>query len=161
MNFKNKHISIASLMTVLLLSALLYSCGDDDMQLSYQHAIQAGTYSTVTKADTTLANASVVALGAPNSVLYKDVTSINNLFLVPNLHADSTSFNIKNNKSSDIVTFFYTKKAEPISGSGGITININISNVKFTKNFIDTITIENPGVNYNENSENVKIYIKN
>lgn len=156
-----RHNKSITFLFIVLSTIGVYSCGEDDMQLSYQHAIQAKAISMATKKDTVFNNLSVEALNAQNSVLYANVESTGVLFLVPNINSDETTFKITNNKSSDHITFYYTKKTEPISGSGGITLNLNITGVDFTKNYIDTVIIVKPGVNYNESDNNVEIYIKN
>jgi hypothetical protein len=103
----------------------------------------------------------VRADGALVDTLYKNDESVNELFLVPNLNAESTVFEIKNNKSKDIITIEYNIKPEPITGGGGITTTLKLLDIVHTKNYIDSAVIVNPIVKYNESIENVKIYIRN
>lgn len=144
-----------------LCSLVFFSCSDDERILHYQHSIQVKPYSSVTLKDTTLAYVVVRADGALVDTLYKNDESVNELFLVPNLNAESTVFEIKNNKSKDIITIEYNIKPEPITGGGGITTTLKLLDIVHTKNYIDSAVIVNPIVKYNESIENVKIYIRN
>lgn len=159
---KRKELQKAIFITLIaILSTMAYSCSEDDMQLSYQHAIQMGVYSSSTQADTLLYQVTVMGDGA-KEVMYQNVESLQSLFLIPNLNSNTTKFfiNKRNNINNELV-FYYRKKAEPVSGSGGITVNLILDSCTFIGNDIDSVVIVKPGVNYNESFENVKMYIHN
>lgn len=134
------------------------ACNDNDMQLSYQHTAQIGIYSKHTKKDTVLTAVKIYGIGREDSLLY-DVESIESLFLNLNMNRCTTQFVFKTQTLQDELFFSYAKRLEPVSGSGGITMQIHLDSVGHTQTFIDSVSIVNADIKYNESLENVQIFI--
>lgn len=128
------------------------------MLLSYQNTVQVGIYSRHTLNDTVLTYVSAYGIGREDSLLY-DTADVSTLFLNLNMKSDSTSFIVKSQTLQDRISFYYRKHVEPVSGSGGITMEFNIDSIAIVGGFIDSAAITYSGVNYNESLENVKIFV--
>lgn len=139
-------------------ATLVTACNGDDMLLSYQHTVQIGIYSTHTHADTVLTQVQIYGIGREDSLLY-DEPSLSAAFLNLNLKRDTTEYIFRTQTLQDNLFFRYRKSLEPVSGSGGLTINLRIDSVGYTNTFIDSVAIVHPEVNYNESLENVKIFV--
>jgi hypothetical protein len=94
-----------------------------------------------------------------DSLLYSDA-SANKLFLPLSMHNDSTAFQIKIKTLLDTLWFSYSRKLVYVSGDCGMFVESEIDTVWFTGRFIDSVAIIDPYIRYNENIENIKIYIK-
>lgn len=156
MKARRTKIVLASCIAALAVAA---ACNEEDMLLSYQNTLQVGFYSTRTHADTILTNVSARGLGS-DSLLYDEVTA-NGLYLNLNMHSDSTSFVIRTQTLEDQLHITYHRSLKPVSGAGGITMEMYIDSVSHsgTSGFIDSVAIVNHGVNYNEGFENVQIFV--
>ena len=60
----------------------------------------------------------------------------------------------------DTLTFVYTNELAFISGSNGMTYKVHLQAVSHQTERIDSIHISNATIQYNENFENVKIYVR-
>ena len=134
------------------------ACNDDDMQLSYQHTVQVGLYSMRTHKDTTLTNVQIYGVGREDSLLY-DSKQLGSLFLNLDLQRCTTQFVFKTQTLQDELSFEYRKHLKPISGSGGISMQLHIDSVRHTSIFIDSVSVVNPNINYNESLENVQVFV--
>ncbi len=144
---------------ISLLTVTLWRCSKDTLFLSNQNAVQVGFYSSHTGKDTTILNFSAHGLGRlKDSLIYKNDTT-NKAFLPLRFDGDTTKFVLKMFLRFDTVTFIHTKNEVYISSEGGFTYNLHLKKIEYTQNFVDTAVVAIPGVNYNENTENVKIYI--
>ena len=132
-------------------------CSNDDMLLSYQNTLQVGFYSSHTHNDTTLT--SVQAYGVGNDSLLYDVDEIGELYLNLNMNADSTTFVIRTQTLQDELFVAYSKSLTPVSGSGGITMELRVDSISHTNVFIDSVSVVKAWVNYNESYENVQIFV--
>ncbi len=152
----NQNVRIlASVLVILVLQA----CNNtDDMLMSYQHTVQVGLYSRSTHNDTTLTNVQVYGIGREDSLLY-DTESVSTLFLNMNMNADTTKYVFKTQTLQDELFFSYRKRLSPVSGSGGITMELTLDSVGHTNVFIDSVSISYAEVNYNESIENVQIFV--
>ncbi len=155
----NSHRHIKAFLAAAIVAVVgLTACGSEDMLLSYQHTVQVGVASMRTKNDTTLLEVSAYGIGRYDTVYSASSTS--ELYLNLNLNADSTAYKITTHGTlDDEMYFYYTKKLEPVSGSGGIAVELHLDSVKYTTVFIDSMSIEEPYIRYNESLTNVKIYI--
>ena len=141
------------------LAFLLSSCNPDSVCLSNQNAVQTGfysAYSTLPK-DTILTNVSAFGLGINDSIYAKE--GIRKMFLPLSFSHDTTAFVIENNTLRDTIWFAHTKDLFFISRKCGFSFNFQIDTVWSTHTFIDSVALDLNSVNYNENIENVKIYI--
>lgn len=143
-------------MSVLL--ALFAACDDDDIQLSYQHTVQVSLYSMHTHNDTVLTNVKIYGVGREDSLLY-DVDEIGALFLNLNLKQNTTQFVFKTQTLQDELLFCYNQHLEPISGSGGIGVQLHLDSVGHTSVFIDSVSVVYPDIKYNESLENVQVFV--
>jgi len=153
---------------------IIWSCTTDDFCLSNQNAVQAGFYSRsgAEDKDTTLSGIYVNGVGSSDLLMPYDSARINDLFLPLNFHGDvandSTAFVIKQKRIisdkvdsiSDVVIFYHQKELVFISGECGMFYNMTVDSMRFTTNLIDTVRLEYPHVKYDENIENVKIFIQ-
>ncbi len=152
MNFFEK------ILLTFMICTFIVSCNGDDMLLSYQHTVQVGAASMRTKNDTTLLGVSVVGLGRDDTLYTAESTS--ELFLNLDLNSNVTSYIITTHGTlEDEMHFYYTQKLKPVSGSGGIAVEVHLDSVKNTSIYIDSVSIEYPDIRYNESLTNVKIFI--
>ncbi len=128
----------------------------DSALLSYQHTVQVGLYSCHTQNDTTLTNVQVRGVGV-DSLLY-DEEELGEFFLNINMNADETQFILRTQTLQDEMTIRYTKSLESVGGSG-IAMELRIDSIGNTNTFIDSVSIVNKYIRYNESSENVQIFI--
>ncbi len=145
----------------IILSVIFGRCdsGGDDICLSNQNAAQAGLYSahSLSDKDTVLTDLYIQGVGN-DSILY-DSVAVNSLFLPLSMHTDTTAYRIKVKTLLDTIWFVYRRDLSYVSSSCGLTMNIEIDTILFTGRFIDSVAINYPYILYNENIENVKIYI--
>ncbi|MBE6341485.1 MAG: hypothetical protein J6Y72_10360 [Bacteroidales bacterium] len=154
---KGKSKITASLIGSLLFIIVWSACNSaDSALLSYQHTIQVGLYSCHTQNDTTLTNVQVRGIGV-DSLLY-DEDELGELFLNINMNADVTRFMLSTQTLNDEMTITYTKSLESVGGSG-IAMEVRIDSIGCTNTFIDSVSIVNKYIRYNESSENVQIFI--
>ena len=153
-----KSIRNAYLCLAAMAATFITACNGDDMLLSYQHTVQIGIYSTHTHADTVLTQVQIYGVGREDSLLY-DAETLSDAFLNLNLKRDTTEYIFRTQTLQDNLFIRYRKSLEPVSGSGGLTINLHIDSIGYTNTFIDSIAIVRPGVNYNESLENVQIFV--
>lgn len=145
--------------TFLVVAFMLCACNNgDDMLLSYQHTVQIGLYSRSTHNDTTLTQVQIYGVGREDSLLY-DEESVSSLFLNLNMNEDSTKYVFKTQTLQDELFFTYTKHLSPVSGSGGITMELTLDSVGYTSVFIDSVAVSYSEINYNESRENVQIFV--
>ncbi len=150
-----------------MLYLFISSCNNDDIYLSNQQAVQASFY-TVRESgevkDTVVY--SLFAYGLENDkILDNDTVDASSLFLPLDLNSNQTQWVLNTIKStgtfSATITFEYEKELDFVSGNSGMTQNIILKKVSHTGSFIDSVVISYPNINYDENQENVKIYIPN
>ncbi len=154
-------------MAVALL--LLVACDESSLCLSGQNAIQSGFYSGVSgeAKDTTLTG--VYLWGYDDQMdsdmpLLIDSARVQKMYMPTNIERDSTVFILREhavaNDLKDTILFVYTRELNYVSGDCGFTYNLHIDTVIHTINIIDSIVVSYPSVLYNENLENVKIFIE-
>ncbi len=147
------------LLSLLFIACAIVGCNNtDDMLLSYQHTVQVGLYSRSTHNDTILTDVQVYGIGREDTLLY-DVESVTALFLNLNMNADSTKYVFRTQTLQDELFFSYSKRLTPVSGSGGITMELTLDSVGHTSVFIDSVAITYADINYNESIENVQIFV--
>lgn len=144
---------------VVFVGGLLWQCAQDSVFLSNQNAVQVGFVSIYTNKDTTLNEFTAYGLNRTDSIIYSKSKS-QVAFLPLRYDQDSTAFIIQNYANIDTVIFTHSKEPYYVSADDGLTFNFQIKKVGFTENFINKVSIVYTGVNYNENSQNVKIYIR-
>ena len=156
---KRSHNILTMLSATLAAAFALAACNaEDDMQLSYQHTVQAGLYSMHTHNDTTLTQVQIFGIGREDSLLY-DVETIGKLFLNLNLSRCTTEFVFCTQTLQDDLFFTYRKQKEPVSGSSGIAMELTLDSVGHTTTFIDSIAIVESKIRYNESLENIQIFV--
>lgn len=161
----------------LFIVIMIGGCTNDDFKLSNQNAVQVGLYSrsTAIENDTTLSGIYIYGVdeAEEEKVLapYENA-KVKNLFLPLNFQGEttegSTRFKIVQERtvgdgkktSIDEITFYHRKELVFISGETGMFYNMVIDDIQYTNNLIDTVRLEYEHVKYNENKENVKIYIE-
>ncbi|MCQ2227281.1 MAG: DUF6452 family protein [Bacteroidales bacterium] len=142
-----------------LFAVIVVACSEtSDMLLSYQNTLQVGVYSRHTKNDTTLVNFVAYGEGRSDSLLY-NMETVGEIFLNLNMHADSVRFILQTQSLQDEMFVRYSKSLEPVSASGGITMNLHVDSISTTHVFIDSVAVSHPAVKYNESLENVKIFV--
>ena len=138
--------------------AIPWGCNADDICLSNQHALQAGFYSYRTLKDSTIQGTTIYGVGKSNDSIYKNEPA-RKLFLPLSFNRDTTVFVVFSNALSDTIKFVHTQELEFVSRKCGFVFNFAIDTVIHTETFIDSVSIVNPGVRYNENIENIKIFV--
>jgi hypothetical protein len=148
------------LLSVLFFSIVLIRCSPDDICLSNQNAVQVGFYSAYseTDKDTTLSDLSVFGVGRSDSLLYRNV-AVNKLFLPLSMHVDTTAFLLKVSTLQDTLWLAYKRRLSYVSGNCGMAVEITVDTMWFNGRFIDSVAIVQPLIKYNENVENIKLYI--
>ncbi len=152
-----------------LLLILFCSCDESSLCLSGQSAIQVGLYSAASgqERDTTLSGVYLWGYDdrtQEDKALAIDSVRLSAMFMPTDINRDSTTliFREKTVASdvSDTLLFIYQREREYISGDCGFTYNLTLDTVIHSFNLIDSVVISYPSVVYNENLENVKIYIE-
>ncbi len=144
----------------VILGIIFGRCETSDICLSNQNAAQTGLYSAYshTDKDTVLTNLYVLGLGKGDNLLY-DSVSLNKLFLPLSMHSDTTAYLIKVKTLLDTIWFVYKRDLSYVSGDCGMAVEIELDTILFTGRFIDSVAIIQPFIKYNENTENIKLYI--
>ncbi len=144
-----------------ILSVIFVKCDnmDGDICLSNQNSVQASLYSAYSPDDKDTVLTDLYVQGVGNDSLLYDSVATSSLFLPLAMHTDTTAYRIKVKALLDTIWFVYKRDLSYISGNCGLTMNIEIDTVFFTGRFIDSVAINYPYILYNENIENVKIYI--
>ena len=143
---------------LFLFLVIPYGCGADDICLSNQHAVQTGFYSYRTLRDTSLLGTTIYGVERGNDSIYKNETT-RKLFLPLSFDHDTTIFIVFSNTLHDTLKFVHTKEMVYISRKCGFTYNYTIDTILHTETFINSVSIVNPEVKYNENIENIEIFI--
>ena len=142
----------------LLLSLFFSGCNTDDICLSNQHALRAYFMSMEDKVRVQTTRTTIYGVGMSNDSIYKEET-VSNMFLPLSFNRDTTSFLIFRQTLRDTIHFVHTKKMNFISRECGFTFDFVIDTVYYSNTFIDSVAIINRNVRYNENIDNVEIYI--
>ena len=142
----------------LFIPILLSGCNPDDICLSNQHAVQASFFSMSSKNRVVVDNTTIFGLGMSNDSIYKD-EKVAAMFLPLRFDKDTTTFVFHIQSLKDTIHFVHSKKLSFISRNCGFTFDFKIDTFYFTGIFIDSISIINPNVKYNENFDNVEIYL--
>jgi hypothetical protein len=104
-------------------------------------------------------NTTIYGLGMPeDSTIYNDET-VNKIFLKLAFDSDTTSYIVIRQTLKDTIHFVHTKKLDFISRKCGFTFNFKLDTVLFSGIFIDSVAVINPNIRYNENFDNLEIYI--
>ncbi len=147
----------------------LIACDESSLCLSGQNAIQSGLYSGASgvEKDTTLNGFYLWGYDDLSDVdlpLLIDSASVKNMYMPTNLDRDSTVFILREktvaSDLTDTILFVYSRELNYVSGDCGFSYNLNLDTVIYSINFIDSVVISYPSVLYNENLENVKIFIE-
>lgn len=156
---RNRHKISLYIFALIGVVMLIWSCNsDDDVLLSYQHTVQVGLYSTHTHKDTVLTEVEIYGIGREDSLLINE-EQVGSFYLNLDMNNDETHFNFKTRSLMDNLSFYYKRKLEPVSGAGGITMEIFIDSMQNTNQFIDSVVITHKALKYKENLENVQLYI--
>ena len=143
---------------LFLVLVIPWGCGADDICLSNQHALQAGFYSYRTSNDSILQGTTIYGAGKSNDSIYKNEPA-RKLFLPLSFDSDTTVFVVFSNALHDTIKFVHTKETSFVSRKCGFVFNYEIDTVLHTETFIDSVSIVNSGVRYDENFENIKIFV--
>ncbi|GAF03412.1 DUF6452 family protein [Saccharicrinis fermentans] len=147
---------------LLLFMFLTYACGDDssDFCLSNQQSVQVGFYSSYQSSDTdsSVSNVLIYSTGV-DSILYDEAT-VSDVYLPLSMENDSSQFIIEINDLKDTISFVHQKELNFVSGECGFIFSFYLDTVMYSDvSFIDSVAIDYDEVVYNENLENVKIYL--
>ncbi|MCG8582201.1 MAG: DUF6452 family protein [Bacteroidales bacterium] len=161
---------LIGILLLALWGLVMTSCDESDLCLSGQNAIQTGLYSAASgvETDTTLTGIYLWGLepgtGIEKELLYDSTRVSEPLYMPTDLHRDTSTFVLREKTiASDIqdtLVFIYERQLNYVSGDCGFSYNLELDTVISTLNFIDSVVISYPSVLYNENLENVKIYIE-
>ena len=143
---------------MFLVLVIPWGCSADDICLSNQHAVQVGFYSYHTLRDSTLQGTTIYGAEKSNDSIYRNEPA-RKLFLPLSFNHDTTVFVIFSNTLSDTIKFVHTQELAFVSRKCGFILNYVIDTVIHTETFIDSVSVVNPGVRYNENIENIEIFI--
>lgn len=140
----------------------LCGCSKDTVYMSNQYAVQVGFYSAYTGKDSTVTSLSAHGIGRSDSLIY-DSATVKSIYLPLKLHEERTQFVLTTLLAGvsrqDTLTFVATKKPHYVNGEEGFAFDFQLSKVYCSSNFVDTVVISDPAVNYNETFQNVKVYI--
>ncbi len=147
----------------------LASCDSSSLCLSGQSAIQSGLYSATSgeAKDTTLSGIYLWGIDPITELdkgLLIDSADVSKMFLPTDINRDTSTFILREETVAsdlyDTLMFVYERELNYVSGDCGFSYNLRLDTVIYTINLIDSVTIDLPTVIYNENLENVKIYIE-
>ncbi|MDR2927712.1 MAG: hypothetical protein LBV41_05885 [Cytophagaceae bacterium] len=144
--------------SLFFLMAIVWGCNPDDICLSNQYAVQAGFYSYYTGGDSIIGETTVFGVGNNVDSIYNKV-SAQKLFLPLSFDGDTTSFLVYDRTRIDTVRLVHGKELIFISRRCGFTFNYTIDTVLYSNTFIDSVSVVNRNVKYNENIENIEIYL--
>jgi hypothetical protein len=146
---------------IFLVINIFYACGDDkgDFCLSNQQSVQTGFYSAHSDKDTTLENTSIYGINRNDSLLYNEET-VWKTFLPLSMLNDTSHFIVEANGNKGTLSFVHQKELDFISEECGFIFRFELDTVIYSgDSFIDSVAIDYSSIVYNENIENVKIYI--
>ncbi|MGQ1787896.1 MULTISPECIES: DUF6452 family protein [unclassified Saccharicrinis] len=146
----------------LIFIILIYACEDEssDFCLSNQQSVQAGFYSSYQSTDTDSSVSDVVIYSIGVDSIPYDTVTVSDVYLPLNMHKDTSRFIIEINELKDTVSFVHQKELNFVSGECGFVFSFYLDTVLFSDvSFIDSVAIDYDEVIYNENLENVKIYL--
>ncbi|WP_439183121.1 DUF6452 family protein [Carboxylicivirga taeanensis] len=147
---------------------LFAACDESSLCLSGQSAIQAGLYAAANgeAKDTTLNGVYLWGydeMGNNKDPLIDSVT-VSKMYMPVNLERDTTTFILRERTAAsdlnDTLMLIYNRELNYVSGDCGFTYNLTLDTVIYSINLIDSVVINYPSVLYNENLENVKIFIE-
>ena len=153
--------NIFYILSVVVLIFVFSRCNEmGGICLSNQNAAQVGLYSSYHHGDvdTVLTNLYIAGIGREDSLVY-DSATVSDLFLPLSMHRDTTGFIIKVKTLIDTLWFAYSRNLTYVSGDCGMAVEIDVDTVWFTDRFLDSVVIIQPLIRYNENVENIKLYI--
>ncbi len=135
-----------------------YSCEENTCDEKTKALLQIGFYKNSNKKVvlTSIDSLTVYGMNAMDSTLY-DNKNLATLFLPLNQNNDKCSFVFNSNDTLDTLTFHYSHNIRFISKECGFASIFNITNIDFTKNKFDSISIINRNID-TENEEDLRIY---
>ena len=147
---------------LLLFMFLACACGDEssDFCLSNQQSVQAGFYSSyqTTDTDSSVSNVFIYSTGV-DSILYDDAT-VSDVYLPLSMGSDTSKFIVEINDLKETISFVHQKELNFVSGECGFVFSFYLDTVMYSDvSFIDSVAIDYDEIVYNENLENVKIYL--
>lgn len=155
----NQQVKKKQFIFLLFILTLFSGCNPDDICLSNQHALQSNFFSMENKNRVIVPGTTIFGLGMSNDSIYKN-EDVSSMFLPLSFDKDTTSFVvIRQSVLKDTIHFVHSKKLTFISRNCGFTFDFKLDTVYFTGLFIDSISIVNRNIKYNENFDNVEIYI--
>jgi hypothetical protein len=136
------------------------SCGNQDICLSNQHAVQISLKSVYSAADKdTSLRVSAHAMGRTDSVYSSRLLSKLFLPLSFDREPDTSVFVVKFNTTIDTLYLIHRKQLDFVSGDCGYVFKFDIDELWFTKNTIDSAAIVYPIVKYGEDAINIKLFV--
>ena len=148
---------IKGLLLLAAISAVVWQCAQDEVYMSNQNAVQIGLASIYTMTDSTVDKFSAYGLNRTDSIYARAQTKV--AFLPLRFDSDTTVFVLQTYLRRDTMAFIHTKEQTFVSSDDGFAFNLQLKAIYYTTNFIDSVVITNPSINYNENIQNVKIYL--
>ena len=149
--------------TIIILVVSFFACtSSDDFCLSNQDTVQTTFYSSYTDDDSTVSAVTIYGIYDMEAIdsLISDSASVSSSFLPLSMMHDSTSFVIEIDNTKDTLTFVHTKELSYVSDECGFIFKFELDTVLFTDiSFIDSVSIVYSDIIYNENIENVQIYL--
>ena len=143
----------------IMLAIAFADCTRAEICLSNQHAVQGRFFSAInTRNDTILNEVSIRGLG--NDSLLHANEQVSRMFLPLSFSTDTTVFIIAVGTRVDTLWFKHQSEHYFISRECGLTWNFNIDSAWFAGTIIDSVYTGNPNVNYGENIENIRIFIR-
>lgn len=159
-----------SWLAIVVWSVIIFtSCDSSSLCLSGQHAIQSGLYSGISgeAKDTTLSGFylwGIDPVTGENKDLLLDSARVSEMYMPTDIDRDSTRLIIREQTVAsdlqDTLLFIYKRELNYVSGDCGFSYNLELDTVIHTINFIDSVVISYSSVLYNENLQNVQIFIE-
>ena len=147
--------------SLLLFCAIAFSaCGDEyDLCTENRFVTLNGSFYKVIGGVASRSTVSSYYLGSfgGNAITTQQNVSAFSLELNPTIDSTVLIIRLNNSGLSDTVTYRHTSRIETVSPNCGDITAYNLTSIKTTKNYIDSIVIVNNNVN-RINAENVRIY---
>ncbi len=163
------NIKLLGQVIAVAVAIFLVACDESSLCLSGQNSIQAGLYaaSSGEAKDTTLSGIYLLGyddINDTNLDILLDSARVSKMYMPTNIERDSTVFILREKAIAsdlkDTLLFIYKRDLNYVSGDCGFSYNLELDTVIHTINFIDSVVISYSSVLYNENIENVKIFIE-
>jgi hypothetical protein len=145
---------------IIILAVIgFFACDESDYCLENQQSVQTTFYSAYDDDDTTVSAVSFYGIGRSDSLVY-DSAEVDDAYLTLSMFSDTTAYVVDIDGFKDTLYFVHQKELDFVSEDCGFIFRFEIDTVLFTNiSFIDSVAVTYSPIIYNEDIENVAIYL--